>query len=131
MDEFTDTLVPVLAKEKNVFVLGDLNIHVNDLDDPDGNLMQDWLTAFGLENHVSFPAHKNGNTLDLVLSKYKQQLAVLSAEPGISVSDHTEVVVYVDVVKPALIRSEINLNRLFHYGNKKITRRNRGNKCSK
>ena len=112
IDEFTDTLVPVLAKEKNVFVLGDFNIHVNDLDDPDGNLMQDWLTAFGLENHVSFPTHKNGKTLDLVLSKYKQQLAVLSAEPGISVSDHTEVVVYVDVVKPALIRSEINIRKV-------------------
>ena len=58
--------------------------------------------------------------MDLVLSKYKQQLAVLSAEPGISVSDHTEVVVYVDMVKPALIRSEININRLFHYLNKKL-----------
>ena len=92
--------------------MGDLNIHVNNLEDPDNILLQNWLKAFGMINHVTFPTHTSGNTLDLVLSKHKQQLQILSVQPGLSVSDHTKVFVHVDMVKPALTRSVISVRRL-------------------
>jgi hypothetical protein len=82
------------------------------LDDPDNNLLQNWLTAFGLENHVTFPTHISGNTLDLVISKRKQTLSVLKVMPGISVSDHTEVIIHVDSEKPQLSRIECNVRKL-------------------
>ena len=65
-----------------------------------------------VQQHTFLPTQKSGNTLDLVLSKHKQQLEILPVPPGLSVSDHTEVVVHVDEEKPALTRLEIHVQRL-------------------
>ena len=95
IDELSELLVPVLAKSKNILVMGDFNIHANNIDDADNILLQNWLTASGLVNHVSFPTH--GITFNLVATKYAQHLEILSAEPGESLSGHTEVIIHVDV----------------------------------
>ena len=62
IDELAETLVPVLAKSKNILVMGDLNINVNNLEDPDNILLQNWLKAFGMVNHVTFPTHTQVET---------------------------------------------------------------------
>ena len=112
VDHFSTILVPILATSNNILVLGDFNIHVNDINDPDNILLQNWLTAFGLENHVTFPTHSDGNTLDLVISKHKQKLSVLTVKPGISLCDHTEVVICVDAEKTPMTRCETTIRKL-------------------
>ena len=84
IDKLAEILMPIATEQRNVVILGDFNIHVNDQDDLDNILLQDWLEASGLINHVTFPTHISGNTLDLVLTKQQQSLHVLSTQQGIS-----------------------------------------------
>ena len=52
----------------NIILTGDLNIKMNNSDDPDMNTFSDLLDSFDLVNHVSFPTHRSMNTLDLVIT---------------------------------------------------------------
>lgn len=51
-----------------LIILGDLNIHVNSEADTGNINFQDFVSSFRLKCWVSFPTHKNGNTLDLLLT---------------------------------------------------------------
>ena len=51
----------------NLLILGDFNLHINDLDNPDTGIFLDTVTAMGLNKHVNFATHHLGNILDLVL----------------------------------------------------------------
>ena len=48
----------------------------------------DIIMALGLEQHVYFPTHKAGNTLDLVMTELGSKLEVTKFSPGPSWSDH-------------------------------------------
>ena len=45
LDEFTEWLPDQLAKYKNVMIVGDINFHLNNIDDPDANTLKDTLDA--------------------------------------------------------------------------------------
>ena len=56
----------------------------------DGNAgtFRDIIMALGLQQHVHFPTHKGGNTLDLVMTKLGSKLKVTKCSPGPFWSDH-------------------------------------------
>ena len=68
------------------FKIVNFNIHVNESDENADNFM-DIITALGLE-HVYFPTHKAGNTLDLVMTELGSKLEVTKCSPGPFWSDH-------------------------------------------
>ena len=49
-------------------LLGDFNIHVNKPHDEKAVTFHDFLSRFGLQNHILFPTHKSQNALDLVIT---------------------------------------------------------------
>ena len=49
-------------------LLGDFNIHINKLHDNEAVRFPDFLSHFGLQNHILFPKHKSQNTKDLVIT---------------------------------------------------------------
>ena len=55
--------------------MGDFNIRLDNTEDPDVIVFIDTMMALGLDQHVNFSTHKNGEILDLIyteaLSKYK------------------------------------------------------------
>ena len=68
-DIFTELLVDIVTSNMNLVVLGDFNIHVNDIDDPNAGLFLGTMTALGLKQHVEGPTHKSGNCLDLIFTE--------------------------------------------------------------
>ena len=74
--------------DNKLIILGDFNIHVNDEFDENAHNLMGIITALGLEQHVNFPTHKAGNTLDLVITEMGSKLEVARSFPGPFWSDN-------------------------------------------
>ena len=89
--QFTDalchTLENCLADYKNLLIVGDFNIHTNNWEDSEVLNFLDTTDALGLVQHVKFPTHKQGNTLDLVFSNCVTN-QVKACTPADFISDH-------------------------------------------
>ena len=77
IDDFTEWICAQLIMSEHgnkLLILGDFNIHVNDeFDENAGNFMN-IIMALGLKQHIHFPTHKAGNTLDLVITELGSKL---------------------------------------------------------
>ena len=76
LNEFPHWLSTKITEDKNIVVVGDFNVHVNDECDIDANIFNDMMIAMGLKQWVTFPTHCNGNTLDLVMTQLGSKLTV-------------------------------------------------------
>src|SRR6266516_2845072 len=72
----------------HVIITGDFNIHVNDPNSPSSKNFSNLLNDFSLKQHISFPTHSHGNTLDLLITHSSSTIisAIDSTDP--SLSDH-------------------------------------------
>ena len=57
-----------ITDKSEFLLLGDFNIHVNKLHDDEAVTFHDFLSSFGLQNHILFPMHKSQNILDLIIT---------------------------------------------------------------
>ena len=84
-----------------------MNFHLDDLSDRDAIAFLDLLDSCGLRQHVHEPTHKDGHTLDVIISRTSDELisnvAVLNGLP----SDHKPVKCLVDVRKPAPVKVKV------------------------
>ena len=91
INDFTEWICDQLIMTEHgnkLLILGDFNIHMNDeFDENIGNFM-DIIMALGLEQHIHFPTHKAGNTLDLVVTELGSKLEVTKCSPGPFWSNH-------------------------------------------
>ena len=81
LDDFAELLEEVLVNYGNIVCMGDFNMHIDNTDNPDAQVFLDMITALGLENHVTFPTHKNGHTLDLVITESESPVSVCCTTP--------------------------------------------------
>ena len=65
IDDLAQFLQNILIEDKNIVLLGDLNLHL-ETDDPDTMLFSDIVDPMGFSPHVNIPTHKAGHTLDQV-----------------------------------------------------------------
>ena len=91
LEDLTEFLADITSQYKDLVIVGDFNIHVNSKNDPNGVRLRDTLTAFGLLQHVNFPTHKHGNTLDLLITENSANIIIDSCSPGYFLSDHRAV----------------------------------------
>ena len=88
LDEFPDWLSTKITEDKNIVVVGDFNVHVNDGSDIDTSIFNDMMIEMGIKQWVTFPTHHNGNSLDLVMTELGSKLTVNKCEEGPFLSDH-------------------------------------------
>ena len=69
LDIFMELLVDIVTSNTNLVVLGDFNIHVNKIDDPNAGIILDPVTALSLMQHVEGPNHRSRNCLDLIFTE--------------------------------------------------------------
>ena len=67
-DIFTECLVDIVASKTNLVILGDFNIHVNDVDDLNASIFLEIMTGLGLK-HVKGPTHKSGKCFNLIFTE--------------------------------------------------------------
>ena len=64
-EEIVQFFEVLLAQKENVILAGDINIHM-DQDEHYPNRFRDILNTFNMCQHVKFPTHKLGHTLDII-----------------------------------------------------------------
>ena len=54
IDDITEFLAEALSQHQNIILAGDFNMHINNQDDPEANILMDTMTALGLQQHTNF-----------------------------------------------------------------------------
>ena len=62
--------------------MGDINFHLNNVDDPDTTTLKDTLDALGLKIHNNFPTHRRGYTLDILATEKASSLKITTCQSG-------------------------------------------------
>ncbi|XP_070550950.1 uncharacterized protein [Ptychodera flava] len=88
LNEFTHLLEVILHAKGNLIIVGDFNIHVDDLRDRDALKFVDCLNSFGLEQHVQFSTHDKGHTLDLIITRSSDTFISTITNDWLLPSDH-------------------------------------------
>ena len=81
-------------------ITGDFNLHIDDPTDTYDCQFNDLLSSYGLVNHITFPTHQAGHTLDLVITWNNQEMEPRSIKPGYFLSDHCFVCVEIVIAWP-------------------------------
>ena len=90
----------------------DLNIHVNDANDPNARKVLNLLVSMGLKQHVKGSTHEGGHTLDLIITREHDDN--IKSAPVINqfISDHAAVFCPLNSLKPLAVVKEINYRQL-------------------
>ena len=88
IDEFSIFLTESIMHLPNLLITGDFNIRVNALEDPDVNVFTTTMHSFGLDQHVNFQTHNQGNTVDLIFTECFSKLNITECIQGPYISDH-------------------------------------------
>ena len=112
MDEYVEFLADVLADHRNLLILGDFNIHVNSIDDPDAEVFSDMMEALGLDQHTNFSTHRSGNILDLVFTEVNSSLKVLECSEGSYMSDHRALYISISAPRDDIEKKTIKTRNL-------------------
>ena len=75
-------------ESKNTVILGDFNLHVNDISDTNAQQFIDMVEASGLKQWIDFRTHKQGNTLDLIITELAAEVQIKNVYSGPYISDH-------------------------------------------
>jgi endonuclease/exonuclease/phosphatase family metal-dependent hydrolase len=87
IDELTTLLETIITNTENFYLMGDFNIKVNNIKDPNTQTFLEFLECFDLQNNVTFPTHLYSNTLDLVISR-KDDRSLNNFVQGEILADH-------------------------------------------
>jgi len=89
--QFFDELAAVLEQLATyscpIVVTGDLNLHLDVTDSGNTRRLQELLDTFGLCQFVSTPTHRDGHTLDVVITRADLSPPVIEVRPSDEFSD--------------------------------------------
>ena len=111
IEEFGDLMELTATLSGKLIVLGDFNVHVDCKSDPETTDLQSLFDCFDLVQHVDGATHKDGHTLDLVISRTTDNM-VQSCEVGSFVGDHNAIYITMNCCKPHRIRKEISFRKI-------------------
>ena len=89
LTEFYNFIESIFIHVKNFIILGDFNLHVNDVLNPDTIRFNNILSSFGLSQLVDQPTHILGNTLDLVITNQGEVKIKDIIVDQVNYSDHS------------------------------------------
>ena len=88
--ELTQYLEVLALYKCQIIIDGDFNLHVEKTTDPHTVRFSELLDSFGCIQHVpAVPTHRDGHTLDLVITKSEQVIDELAVDPPNVISDHS------------------------------------------
>jgi len=90
IDEFGELLELTSTLSGKIVILGDFNVHMDLTSDHEAVQLSSLLESFGMAQHVSGPTHKEGHTLDLVVTRVDDDL-LQNCQTGSFISDHNAV----------------------------------------
>ena len=100
--EFSEGWSQILTTypSNRTLLLGDFNIPVNSTSNSDVSAFLDIIDSFNCNQHVTFPTHESGNTLDLCITQKYSDLTISHLSADYYISDHTFIGFYVNIHRP-------------------------------
>jgi hypothetical protein len=97
LSEFSTLLENVISLPSELLITGDFNFHLDTPVPPCDTPFLTLLDCFSLTQHVSFPTHSSGHTLDLLITRSSSNLisTVTFTDPGLS--DHLAILTSLSV----------------------------------
>ena len=100
LDEFTTFLGSAATTPHEFLITGDFNIHLDKNNDPNSTQFTHLLAQANLTQHISFPTHIFGHTLDLLITLSSSTLSPHSVVSPYSPSDHFPIFTILNVCPP-------------------------------
>ena len=88
ISEFTSLLEDFISSSSELIFTGDFNFHVDDPSAPNVSTFLDLLDTFNLAQHITFPTHNYGHTLDLLITRSTSSLISATDHTYTPISDH-------------------------------------------
>ena len=107
-DEFSDLVLN--SDPINTIIVGDLNFHFNSLVSPHSDFCI-LLDTLSLLQHITFPTHIKGNTLDYVITNCKANIISNTISSSL-ISDHFSIVFNIDIPKSHIISNACSYRRI-------------------
>ena len=112
-EEFSRLLERILAESSgHILLIGDFNFHVNDTTDGYANRFNNILNAFDLKQHVRDKTHKDGHTLDLVITRSDDLLVKQLCVQDPVISDHSAIHCDLFLQKPKFTKKYVEFRKL-------------------
>ena len=112
-EEFSRLLEKTLAVHPGpVIFIGDFNFHVDDPNDYQAKRFTDLLRSFDLKQHVDGITHKDGHTLDLVITRSDDSLIRKLSIRDPAISDHRAVHCELNLQKPIYAKKTVQYREL-------------------
>jgi len=89
--DFCDLLERLAVYSSPLMIVGDFNIHVDDVTDANASKLSAALASHSLLQHVQSKTHRDGHTLDLFITRDDHPVTMLPIDPPL-LSDHAFVV---------------------------------------
>ena len=105
-NEITELLECNAANDRgHTLLLGDFNIYLDDIHDPNTITFTDLLESLNLQNRVTFPTHIHNYALDLVIDDITSPF-ICEVKKGHLLADHNFVLAYAEVLRPPFPQSK-------------------------
>jgi endonuclease/exonuclease/phosphatase family metal-dependent hydrolase len=88
ISDFTTLLEGLISTPSEIVITGDFNFHCDQPTDPTVSPFLELLDVFGLKQHISFPTHDSGHTLDLIITRATSSFVSSSSSSFTPISDH-------------------------------------------
>ena len=102
LEEIQDYFENIVLCNERLLIVGDFNLHIDDISDQYGKEFLDVLDSFGLVNHVWVPTHESGHTLDLIITRNNDEFSLSIPRARYFISDHCFVSSRLDMPRPNL-----------------------------
>ena len=87
-DDLPELLTEVVSNLSNIVILGDIKTHLSEPEDTAAEALCDIFEPFNIKQHVKFPKHNLGHTLDKIATEIRQSRNVTAiAGPYIEIID--------------------------------------------
>ena len=72
--EFSSLLETMVSLPSELIISGDFNFHVDSPNEANSKSFLRLLESFSLKQHVNFPTHIRGHTLDLLITRFDSEI---------------------------------------------------------
>ncbi len=112
IEEFCDVVVPLTAGKNEFIICGDFNLHMDVADDRAARIFRKTYTELNLTQYVTGPTHRNGHTLDLVLTRKDSTLFTKKPYVDHRISDHDSIICVLRAKRPPLERKIVTFRKI-------------------
>ncbi len=113
LEDFSVFLEHMSTTPGHLLITGDFNFHVEDDSDFDAKRFLELLAGFDLVQHVSGPTHKDGGTLDLVITRSTEKDIISNLYVTLPIiSDHSAIHFKLSCAKPAFMKKTVTYRNL-------------------